>query len=90
MDTECGKEYLEIVIWDNGKTLRRMDMVCTSGRMAIDTKEAGATASNTEKVLIYSQMATHIPEIIIKVNLMAKESTSGGTAAYILETLKME
>lgn len=38
---ECGEEYLEIVIWDNGKIVKLMVTEFTNGKMETDMKEVG-------------------------------------------------
>jgi hypothetical protein len=38
---ECGGEYLEIVIWGNGKIVKLMVMEFTNGKMETDMKEVG-------------------------------------------------
>jgi hypothetical protein len=40
----CGEVYLEIVISDNGKIVKLMDMEFINGRMGIGMKEVGSTA----------------------------------------------
>jgi len=40
-DTECGKEFLEILILDNGKTQRQMVMEFINGKMETDMKDLG-------------------------------------------------
>ena len=40
-DTECGKEFLEILILDNGKTQRQMVMEFINGKMKTDMKDLG-------------------------------------------------
>jgi hypothetical protein len=38
---ECGGEYLEIVIWVNGKIVKLMVMEFINGKMETDMKEVG-------------------------------------------------
>ena len=88
MDMVCGKAFLVIAIWDSGKIPKHMVMEFISGKTAIDMKEAGTTASNTEKVLIFLQMVIHILEIMSTESQMAKASTNGKMEAYTKEVLK--
>lgn len=43
-DMECGGEYLEILIQDNGKILKQMVMEFINGKMEIDMKGLGLIA----------------------------------------------
>ena len=44
MATEFGKELMEILTLENGRTLRQMDMEFTCGRTETGTKESGRVA----------------------------------------------
>ncbi len=41
MAMACGKVYLVIAIWDNGKIVRHMAMEYINGKMVIGTKDIG-------------------------------------------------
>ena len=87
-DMECGKAYLVTAIWDNGKILKHMAMGCINGKTVIDMKEAGTTASNTEKALTFSQTVIHTQETMCTASQMAKVSTNGRMEAYTKEASK--
>jgi hypothetical protein len=40
-DTVFGKDYLEILILENGRTVKQMGMESINGKMVIDMKENG-------------------------------------------------
>jgi hypothetical protein len=44
MGMECGEDLREIVILENGISLKHMGMVCMYGQMGIDTKVFGICA----------------------------------------------
>jgi len=58
-------------------------MECINGRMEIDMKEAGSTASNMEKLLTCLLMVTSTPETTLTVNLMELVFTNGKMVVFI-------
>ena len=86
----CGKEYTAIVIWDNGVNQKHTVMVCINGKMEIDMKEVGFIVSNTEKVVTFSQMVTHILENMLMVVLKEKVYINGKMEVYTQVILKKE
>ena len=86
--TEYGKEFMEILILENGKAQKLMGMVSTHGRMETDTKENGNNASSMAMVLTFLQTAMSSQDTILMVNQMVSASTSGITVQPMSENLK--
>jgi hypothetical protein len=55
---ESGKELMEIVILENGKTQRLTVMECTLGKMVTGMRGSGIIASNMDRALIFLQIKT--------------------------------
>jgi hypothetical protein len=55
---ESGKELMEIVILENGKTQRLTGMECTLGKMVTGMRVSGIIASNMARALIFLQIKT--------------------------------
>ena len=73
----------------NGDNQKLLAMVYINGKMAIGMKVSGRIVLNMDKAPIFSLMATVTQEYMSWVNPKGKASTSGKTAAYILESSKM-
>lgn len=84
----CGVGFSEIHTLDSGRTAKQTVMVCTSGRTATDTKEAGSIALSMAKDPIFLQTAMSTPAITLLARQTAKVSINGKTAVCIKENSK--
>ena len=89
MDMVCGKVFLVMVIWANGRILKLMDTEFINGRTVIGMKVVGTIALSMARDLIFLQTVIHILEIMFMVNLMARESTNGKMEVFTKEDLRM-
>ena len=84
-----GKVYMATRTSVSGDNQKLQAMVFINGKMAIGMKASGTIVSNMDKAQISSQMVTVTPAYMLWESPMVKASTSGKTAAFILESSKM-
>ena len=65
--------------------VRLMEKEASFGRMETSTQEIGCKCKNREKERMYLQMETCMKVIILRTNLMAKESMCGKIRVYTEE-----
>ena len=86
---EYGREFSVILISGNGDNLKQQATACINGRMVINTRENGSTASSMDKAQtsllteIFSQAHT------ATVNRRDKVNTSGRMEASTSENSRM-
>ena len=87
---EYGREFSVILISGNGDNLKQQATACINGRMVINTRENGSTASSMDKALtsllteIFSQAPIAMESQRVKVN------TNGKMEVYTLVSFKMD
>jgi hypothetical protein len=84
-----GKVFMVILTLVNGRTLKLKDMVCTSGKMGIDTRVNGRHVLNMDRVQICLQMVTPTQANINSENQMDLASINGKMQVYMLVISKM-
>jgi hypothetical protein len=83
--TVFGAVYSETLTLASGRTRRLMAMACISGKMEIDTRESGETASKTAKGQTYLPTAIRSLGLIKLANLTDTVSISGNPAPSMSE-----
>ena len=75
--TECGKVYLVIAIWVNGKIVKLMEMEYINGRMVIDTKDVLSIGKEVEREFQYIPPVKNMMGILRMIYVMAMEYSLG-------------
>ena len=89
-DKESGKVFSEIRTLASGDNLRQQATESINGKMEINMKVNGETASSTDKAQIYSQTETYSLDHTDKENLKDLANTNGKMAVFISVSSSMD
>jgi hypothetical protein len=81
MGLECGKAPKEILMSENGSSVKLMDTECTHGLMETVTKANLKIASNMDKVWNVSRMVTFTKDFMFLASLQVLANITGRTGA---------
>ena len=87
---EYGREFLVILISGNGDNLKQQVTACINGRMVINTRENGSTASSMDKALTSLPMEIFSQAPIATESQRVKVNTNGKMEVYTLVSLTMD
>ena len=79
---EYGKEFLVILTSGSGDNLKLQVTVCINGRMVINTRENGSTASSMDRAQTSLLMETSFQVPIAMESQKAKVNTNGKMVVY--------
>ena len=89
-DKESGKVYSGIRTLASGGSRKQLATESINGKMEINMKVNGETASSTDKAQIYSQTETYSLDHTDKENLKDLANTNGKMAAFISVSSSMD